>query len=358
VLRSMADSARMPHALLILGPSGCGALPLAMAYSQYVICKNKADGEACGSCGDCTKASKYIHPDIHFSYPVAKLEKQKDPPISTLFIKEWRKSLVENPYMNVNQWLEKLGAENKQGNITAKECVEIVKKLSLKTFEASHKVLILWLPEYLGNEGNRLLKLIEEPPDDTLFILVAENQEKILNTILSRCQLIQINGLTDQDITAGLLDRGIPKEDALSLAHLSDGDLNEAIRLASNEENDNANLFLNWMRACYKGHGAELVDWSDKMATIGRERQKLLFKYSLHFLHELMIMNLTGNEDIRLRNNELTTAKGMNGKVLNFDKITKLTGIFDQCSYHIERNANPKILFLETGIRVNKIMKS
>ena len=246
----MADSGRMPHAMLLLGPQGCGALGLALAYVQYVLCRHKEGGESCGKCSDCTKAIKFIHPDIHFSYPVIKSEKQKDPPISTQYLKEWRMMLGDNVYMDVNQWLEKLGGENKQGNITARECVEIVKKLSLKTFEASHKVVVMWLPEYLGNEGNRLLKLIEEPPDDTLFVLVAENQERILNTILSRCQLIQINGLTDEEISSGLLDRGVPKEDAMAVAHLADGDLNEALRLASNEENDNAGLFLNWMRSC------------------------------------------------------------------------------------------------------------
>ena len=175
ILRGMVENNRMPHALLLLAPSGAGALPMALTYAQYVLCENKNDGEPCGTCAACVKAEKMIHPDIHFSYPTIGPKV-----IATHVLKEWRAAINENAYMNANQWLHKLDAENKQGNIPVAECVEIFKKLSLKTFEASHKILIMWLPEYLGKEGNRLLKLLEEPPDETLFILVAENQELIL----------------------------------------------------------------------------------------------------------------------------------------------------------------------------------
>ena len=348
----MAESGRMPHALLLLGQPGTGGLPLAMAYAQYILCAKKSDsGEACGTCPNCVKAEKMIHPDIHFSYPTVGSKT-----ISTHVLKEWRSIIAENPYLNVNQWLEKLNAENKQGNIPVAECVEIVKKLSLKTFEASHKILIMWLPEYLGKEGNRLLKMIEEPPDDTLFLLVAENQDLILNTVLSRCQLVKLSLLTDEDVQEALILRGVTRGDAEAVAHLAEGDFNAALTLSKESENDNANAFLDWMRTCFKGNGVELVTWVDKFSGAGREKQKLFLRYGLHFLRELMVLILTGNDKLRLRGNELDTAKRMKN-VVKFDHIEPMVTLFNETIGHIERNANPKILFLDASIRMNKILK-
>ena len=352
LLRGMAQSGRMPHALLLLGQPGTGGLPLAMAYAQYVLCNNKTNEEACGTCPNCVKAEKMIHPDIHFSYPTVGSKM-----IATHVLKEWRAVIADNPYLNVNQWLEKLGAENKQGNIPVAECVEIVKKLSLKTFEASHKILIIWLPEYLGKEGNRLLKMIEEPPDDTLFLLVAENQDLILNTVLSRCQLVKLSLLNDEDVQEGLILRGVTRGDAEAIAHLAEGDFNAAMVLSKETENDNANQFLDWMRKCFKGNGVEMVTWVDQFAGAGREKQKLFLRYGLHFLRELMVLILTGNENLRLRGNELETAKRMKN-VVKFDHIEPMTTLFNETIFHIERNANPKVLFLDASIRLNKILKS
>ena len=201
------------------------------------------------------KTSKLIHPDVHFSFPVVGAGM-----ISDKFMVQWRQALQENPYQDSNQWLQLIGAENKQGNINKDECQNIIRKLSLKTFEAPVKTLILWLPEYLGNEGNRLLKLIEEPPPATHFILIAENAELILNTILSRCQLVKIPMLNDQDVVDGLLHRELSPEDkAWGIAHLSDGNFNEAITLAANKISNDAALLLDWLRKCYKGYGPEMV---------------------------------------------------------------------------------------------------
>ena len=364
ILRGMADGERMPHALLMLAPQGTGGLPLAMAYAQYVLCENKADGEPCGVCTACVKAEKMIHPDIHFSYPTIGSKT-----VATHVLKQWREAIAQNPYQNANQWLEKLDAENKQGNIPVAECVEIVKKLSLKIFEASHKILIMWLPEYLGKEGNRLLKLIEEPPDETLFILVAENQDLILNTILSRCQLVTLVPLSDEDVKNGLMQVShgdnlmlsnikiqLDESEAEAISHLAEGNFNEAILLSQTAENNNATLFLDWMRACFKGNGVELVNWVDKFAGIGREKQKLFLKYGLHFLRELMVLTTTDNENLRLRGEELSTALKMKS-IINFNKIEPMAALFDECSYFVERNANPKILFLDASIKMNKILR-
>ena len=352
ILRGMADGGRMPHALLLLAPSGTGGLPLAMAYAQYILCQNRTDGEPCGKCTACVKAEKMIHPDIHFSYPTVGAKV-----VATHVLKQWRLAIAENPYLNANDWLTKLDAENKQGNIPVAETIEIVKKLSLKTFEASHKILIMWLPEYLGKEGNRLLKMIEEPPDETLFILVAENQDLILNTILSRCQLVKLAPLTDDEVKSGLILRGVSDDEAAAVAPLSDGDFNAAMTLAQTTSDDNATLFLTWMRTCFKGNGVEMVSWVEDFAKIGRERQKLLLRYGLHFLRELMLLILTNDDRLRLRGAELETAKRMKN-VVRFEQIEPMMTLFNDATFHVERNANPKILFLDASIRLHQILET
>jgi len=349
----MTEGDRIPHALLFIGPEGCGKLALAMAFSQYILCQNKVENDACGKCPSCSKASKFIHPDVHFSFPTVGSKVTSD-----MFLPEWRKAMEENSYLDINQWLQSIGAENKQGNITKDECTNIVKKLSLKTFESSKKFLIMWLPEYLGNEGNRLLKLIEEPPEDTHFILVAEKQELILNTILSRCQLVKINQLQDTEIVEGLLQNGsIEETKANAIAPLSDGNLNEALKMVESMDNDNASLFLNWLRKCFVGNGVELFKWVETFAKLGRENQKQFLKYGLHFMREYMALKMTGGTmSPRLQGEELITAQKLT-KVIEFDQIEKIVKLFTDCAYFVERNANPKVLFLDTSIQLNQILK-
>src|SRR5260221_1336729 len=213
---------RLSHALLFLGQEGSGALAMALAFSQYIVCENALPTDACGVCPSCVKASQMIHPDIHYSYPVIP-KKPGDKPVSTDYGSQWREFMGQYPYGNAYDWLQFLGAENKQGNITAQECNDIKKKLSLKSFEIGFKILILWMPEYLGNEGNKLLKLIEEPPADTLFILVAENESLILPTILSRTQLIKCAPLDKADIAGALVSRAeVQAEKAAEVASLAD----------------------------------------------------------------------------------------------------------------------------------------
>jgi len=352
-LVEMINTKRVPHAQLFLGPAGCGKLALAVAFAQYVLCEGDKKDEACGACNSCSKAQKLIHPDLHFSFPFIGSKNT-----SNNFLEEWRLALKQNPYMNANQWLQSIGAENKQGNINKDECLNIIRKLSLKSFESEYKVLVMWLPEYLGKEGNRLLKLIEEPPENTLFILVAENQELILNTILSRCQIVKISQLNDEDIVQGIMKReNLNLEQAKSVAHLASGNFNEALQFVQNKENDNAKLFLDWMRICYKGQGTEMVPWVEKFAGAGRENQKHFLRYALHFLREYMLVKLTGNENLRLQDQELKTALNLT-KVIELDQIQEISKLFDDCYYHVERNANPKVLFLDASIKLNRILKT
>ncbi len=353
LLKGMVESERIPHAQLFLGAKGAGNLALAMAFAQLTLCDNPKGGEACGRCVNCIKAKKMIHPDIHYSYPTVGSKV-----VATNFLKEWRQAVAENPYMNLNQWLQKIGAENKQGNINKDECLAIVKKLSLKTFEGKYKILIMWLPEFLGKEGNRLLKLIEEPPENTLFVLVAENQELILNTILSRCQIVKINPLQDEEVAQGLVEKkGIGEEEAMTIARLANGDFNEAMFLTEHTENDNAQLFLEWFRSCYKGNAKELVTLTDNLAKLGRENQKYFLTYSLHFLRELMVLGVTGNaENIRLQSTEKQTALNMS-RVVDFQKVRKINDLINEAIFHVERNANLKILFLDTSIKLHKVLR-
>ncbi|MCB9306574.1 MAG: hypothetical protein H6565_08260 [Lewinellaceae bacterium] len=359
LLQRIAQSERVPHALLFLGPSGSGALALATAFAQRVQCENPGtedpDSElgACGACAACRKAARFEHPDIHFSFPTIGANA-----VSTNYIKEWRAALADNPYMDANTWLQRLGAENKQGNITKDECNAIIKKLSLKAFEGRYKILVMWLPEYLGKEGNRLLKLIEEPPEQTLFLLAAENQDLILNTILSRCQLVHTEPLSDEEISAGLQEwRSVDPARAQQIAFLSDGDFNDALQLADNPENDDARLLLDWLRRCWRGNSVELVQWTETFARLGRENQKQFLHYGLHFLREMMAHITTGSETLRLRPEELATAKNM-AKVLDFDRVVRLASLFNDNIYYIERNANPRILFLDTSLKLNAILKN
>ncbi|RME99505.1 MAG: hypothetical protein D6772_07635 [Bacteroidetes bacterium] len=197
--RQMMESDRLPHALLLLTAPGSGGLPLAWALAQYLLCAQPVHGDSCGHCSHCHKAAKLIHPDLHFSYPTVGTKVTADS-----FLAQWRSALLDNPYLEINDWLQQIGAENKQGNINKDECQRILRVLSLKSFESPRKIMIIWLAEYLGNEGNRLLKLIEEPPAGTTFILITENQDRILNTILSRCQLVRVHPLSDEEVAAGV----------------------------------------------------------------------------------------------------------------------------------------------------------
>jgi DNA polymerase III subunit delta' len=354
LLKGMIDSNRFPHALLLLGNEGVGGLPLALAYIQYLVCENKTTAEACGECKACRKAAKFSHPDIHYSYPTVGTGK-----VATDFITDWRKALSENVYMSANQWLMQIsGGENKQGNITKDECVAVVKKLSLKSFESPYKVLLMWLPEYLGKEGNRLLKLIEEPPENTIFILVAENQEAILNTILSRCQLVKLSPIDKDLIKNALIERkGIDAAQAEAIAQIADGNFNEALTLSQHSDNDNAMLFLEWMRKCYNGNGIDIIQWAEKIATTSREAQKYFLRYGLHFFREMLLLKLVNDTSkIRLQKKELDTALRMTN-LIDVEGIERIALLFDNTIMAIERNGNGKLIFADTSIKLNKILR-
>jgi DNA polymerase-3 subunit delta' len=344
---------RVSHAQLFLGPEGSGSLPLAVAYAQYLSCEDKQPDDSCGVCSSCRKYQKLMHPDLHFSYPF--FAKHKDDTALT-FIEQWRDAFINNPYLNLDIWRGYLEAENKQANINIAECHQIIKKLSFKPFESAYKILILWLPEYLEKEGNALLKVIEEPQPNTLFLLVAQNQDQILNTILSRTQLIKVPCLNYDDIKDHMITQHHQTESAASeIAYLSNGNLTEALAMLQHDTKSYHTLFVQWLRLCFSNKGLEVLAFVDQMAKMGRENQKNFLRYGVSFIRECCLLLAGADKMVKLPEMEMETAKKM-ASVMSIPKAQAIITELEKAHYHIERNANPKILILDVSLQIIKIL--
>jgi len=358
--QKLIDSAchnTVSHAQLFLGSLGHGGLPLALAFSQYLNCENQGDSDSCGKCLSCLKAQKFIHPDIHYSFPFPKVEKKER---CDEFIHDWRDALNENPYLDLFSWMARFEAENKQPNITIKECHDLIHKLSLKAFESPYKIVILWLPEYLGKEGNSLLKIIEEPPDKTLFILVAENSDSILPTILSRTQIVRIPHIEHSLLAETLLEKfEVPGEDAFRLATISNGDYIEASRQIQHAFGELSALFVEWFSLCLpsqKTRSLEIYNWIEKFATIGRENQKSFLKYTLHFLREAVFIHATERKSQVLTVNENELALRLI-RLIDYNSLQELYKKINDAHFHAERNAHPKMLMMSLSLNVAGLLK-
>lgn len=373
---------RLSHALLFLGNEGSGALPLALAFAQYTVCEKvnkpkaaapagaslfgeepaapanvsaETPADACGVCPSCVRASQLIHPDIHFSYPVIP-RKPGDKPVSTDYIGEWREFIKQYPYGNAYDWLQFIGAENKQGNITAHECNDIIHKLSLKSFESGYKVLVMWMPEYLGNEGNKLLKLIEEPPASTLFILVAENESLILQTILSRTQLVRVLLPDTKDIEQALVERaGAGAEQARQIAVLSEGNYHEALQLIRHAEDDWQGILKEWLGVILRKNLVGQVKWIDEISKSGRERQKQFLRYFNHVVEQAIRVRYMGDAAPAIPDNERDISQRLN-KVADVSQQRAIIEELDRAAYYIERNAHAKMLFHALTIKLYHIL--
>lgn len=374
-LVSIVRQNRLSHALLFLGKQGSGALPLALAFSQYMVCtsaRTESPGtlsifeesttpalpvltDACGICPACIKADKLIHPDIHFSYPVI-TKKPGDKPKSTDFISEWREFIAGYPYGTVYDWLQFIDAENKQGNIYSAEVEDINHKLNLKSFESQYKILIIWMPEFLGKEGNKLLKLIEEPPPDTLFIFVAEDEDAILPTILSRTQLIKIPCLSDKEIEEALISRGgVEEMKARQIAGVCEGNYREALQLLQHAEEDWQGLAREWLNSILKTGPVAQVKWIDEISRLGRERQKQFLRYFIHLLQQAIRLRML-NGSLHIPANEKDFADRLN-KICSLAAQEAMINEFDKGTWYIERNAHAKMLFHALTIRLYHIIK-
>lgn len=346
---------RLSHALLLLGQEGSGALPMALAFSQYIVCENRQLTDACGSCPSCVKAAALIHPDIHYSYPVIP-KKPGDKPVSTDYSSEWREFVKQYPYGNAYDWLQFIGAENKQGNITAQECNDIIHKLSLKSFESGYKILIMWMPEYLGNEGNKLLKLIEEPPANTLFLLVAENESLILPTILSRTQLVKMPLPDSPDIEKALMEKsGLEPAQARQIAVLSQGNYHEALQLIRHADDDWQGVLRDWLNAILKNGPVAQVKWIDEISKSGRERQKQFLRYFNHLLEQAIRLRYIQEDQIVIPDAEKDFAARLN-KIADIGQQRAIIDELDKAAYYIERNAHAKMLFHALTIKLYHIL--
>lgn len=380
-LVGLLDENRLAHALLFLGKEGSGALPLAQAFAQYLMCeKVSADygkdstlslfedvmlptsstslpnPDSCGLCPSCKKSADIIHPDIHFSYPVV-TKKSGTAPLSSDYISEWREFIKSYPYGNIYDWLQFIGAENKQGNITANECNDITRKLNLKSFEGGYKILILWLPEYLGNEGNKLLKLIEEPPEKTVFLLVAEEESQILPTILSRCQIVKVPSLSVDEIKEALIERNKTDPSSASrVAVICEGNYREALQITQHAEEDWLNLLRDWLNGIIKTGPVAQSKWVDEIAQLGRERQKQLLRYFNHLLQLAVRLQAMPQLGAQYSEKEKDFANRLN-RLTALEQQQAIIELLDKAAYYIERNANAKILFMALTIKFYHIIK-
>jgi DNA polymerase-3 subunit delta' len=374
----MVQQNRLSHALLFLGKEGSGALPLAINFAQFVVSQPAASEPVADLFGGFTameagpaykspedlaedpsylRAAKLLHPDLHFSYPVIS-KKPGEKPVSADYISDWRDFYLQFPYGNIYDWLQFIGAENKQGNITAEECNDIIHKLSLKSFESAYKVLVLWMPEYLGKEGNKLLKLIEEPPPNTLFILVAESEEQILPTLLSRCQLIKVPLLSNEEVEEALFERAkASKETASQIAGIAEGNYREALQLLQHSEEDWHSYLREWLNATLKGGPIAQVKFTEEAAKLGREKQKQFLRYFNHLLQMSIRIKVLGADQVKMGDQEKDFAIRLN-KIASVSQQQAIIEELDKASYYIERNANGKMLFQALTLKLYHIIQN
>ena len=385
-LAELVQHNRLSHALLFLGKEGSGSLPLALAFAQYIVCEEvngKQSGvgsrepgpslfgdpepstpntklitltDSCGVCSACIKANQLIHPDIHFSYPTV-TKKAGEKPTAKDFILDWREFIQLNPYGNLFDWIEQIKEkENSQGKITAEECNNIIRKLSLKSFESDYKILIMWMPEMLGTEGNKLLKLIEEPPPNTLFILVTENDALVLQTIVSRCQLIKIPALETKEIEESLINRNKTNPTiAAQVASVCEGNYREALQLVQHAEEDWQSLLREWLNAILKTGPVAQTKWVEEISRLGREKQKQFLRYFNHLLEQAIHYRIMGDRHI-MAEKEKDFAERLN-KIAGIEQQKAIIEELDRASYYIERNAHGKILFHALTIKLYHIIQ-
>lgn len=358
-LLNSVKSDQVAHAQLFFGKAGYGPLPIALAFAQYLFCESKSESDSCGTCTNCKRVNSLQHPDLHFSFPITTDDKNKSKH-SSFYYKEWRELVQNDPYFDLFDWVRVID-EKKTRNplIAAEECLEIERLLSLKSFEGGYKIAIIWMPETMNDSGsNRLLKLIEEPPSNTFIFFVAESIDRLLPTIISRTRIYPVPRI-DMDTLSDTLKRqfSIDDEQATSLAARVDGDYVEA--RSSNEsiveQQENRELFIKLMRVCYRKNVNEMLEWSAGISQIGRFRQKVFLEYALHMIRQSLLKNYTGDQLIRVSEEERSFLDNF-ARYITGNNIFGFIKEFDQAHYHIERNANPKMLFTNLCFQVMRFI--
>lgn len=353
-LRLEVREGRVPHAQLFAGPEGTGALPLAIAYARFLLCTRRGEEDACGTCLSCVKLNKLAHPDLHFVFPVVKRKGGGDT-VSDDYIREWRELAISTPYFGMNHWLDAMGAENQQAQIFVKESDELVRKLSLKSSEGGYKVVIIWLPEKMKVEcANKLLKLLEEPPAQTVFLLVSEEPDRILPTILSRTQRINVPRLEDAEIAEALKARfGLQDTDAAETARLAEGSYLQALEIIHLSEDTQLffGLFVSLMRLAYQRKVKEMREWSDTVAAMGRERQKDFLTYCQRMVRESFVSNFHRKE-MNYMNREEENFTIRFAPFINERNVMGITDELAEAQTHIEQNVNPRMVFFDFALKM------
>jgi DNA polymerase-3 subunit delta' len=364
-LLKSATQGRIPHAQLFIGPEGCGTLPMAIAYSQYILCQNSGEENSGGNEACNLKFDHFSHPDLHFIYPTVTTDDVKSKPKSIDFITDFRQFLKENPYGSLFDWYQLLGVKNKQGEIRVDDAQEILKSLALKSYEGGYKVIIIWMADKMNiAASNKLLKLLEEPTDKTVFILISENEEDIIQTIRSRCQVVHFNALPEKVIEEGLIIKhNIDPKMATKIAHQAQGNFNKAMQLLSDDGEDSyfEKWFVDWVRAAFRAKGnaaaiQDLINWSDQIAGLGRETQKKFLDFCINMFRQALLLNYETPKLVYLE------PKVDKFKLENFAPFVNgnnIQDIFKELSdamYHIERNGNAKIILTDLSIKLTRLI--
>ncbi len=358
LLIGSVERQHVAHAQLFLGREGSGALALALAYSAFINCTNRSATDSCGECPGCTKIHKHIHPDVHYLMPVTTTKSVAKDPVSTKFLPEWRTFLASQPYGTLNDWTHHIGAENKQALIGREESRLLIRTLSLKAFEADLKVMLIWLPELMNPQtANALLKILEEPPGQTIFLLVSNDAEKLLPTIRSRCQLLQVRPFTENETINYLVEKlQVSPDTAPQIAQLAEGNLQAAKILASEVNNDYFTFFRDWMRTAYQGDLLKVMAMSDEFQKMGRENQKNFLQFGLALLRKCILAGI----DPVLAQGSSAEEQDFISKFRNLlheNNRDEITRILTEAHYHVERNANPKIMFTDISLKTGALLR-
>jgi DNA polymerase-3 subunit delta' len=363
-LAQSADEGRIPHAQLFVGPEGCGTLPMALAYMRYIVCNNK-NGENTGGNEACNlKFDSLAHPDIHFAYPVSNSDKIKSHAVSNHYMEEWRQFIKEQPYDNLFDWYRLIGIEKKQGQIGVDEAHEVVKKLALKSYEGGYKTMLIWMAEKMNTSAsNKLLKLIEEPPEKTIFILITEDEEQIIQTIRSRCQILHFPPLAEEAISTALNEKGLTHENALRLAHEANGNYNKALDLMNNDSEDLVfeKWFVQWVRSAFKAKGDKaaihaLILWGEEVAKTGRETQKKFLHYCLAVMRQAMLVNFNVKDLAFMKIHVDGFDLEKFAPFVHENNILSIVEELESAIYHIERNGNSKIILTDLSIKLTRLL--
>jgi len=364
-LTQSVDNGRIPHAQLFVGPEGSGTLPMAIAYAQYILCKN-SNGKNSGGIEACNLKFKNIsHPDLHFAFPVTTSDKVKSKPVSNFYLEEWRQLIGQQPYGNLFDWYKLLGVDNKQGQIGVDEAQEIVKSLSLKSYEGGYKVMLIWMADKMNiAAANKLLKLIEEPPNKTIFILITEDEDQIINTIKSRCQLLHFPPLAEDVIKDALIKNfNLEASVAAKIAHQANGNYNKACDLVYHDSEDTQfeEWFVFWIRSAFKAKGNksaihDLISWSEEIAKNGRETQKKFLRFCLNFFRQAMLLNYKADELVYIETKVKNFDLAKFAPFVHGNNILDISKELQDAIYHIERNGNSKIILTDLSIKLTRLL--